>query len=106
MRNETLKNTLETRYHLTCTCNLCTNGVWSPLVDRCNLKEDPQWKDAIAPLFMDVKAFRKLSLDKIENYEKTAIGFLQKYNDRHPVRDTISVQELLQVIWNALVVSY
>lgn len=102
MRDEKLKTTLANRYRLKCACNLCTNEIWSPLVDRCNLKQDPGWKQAIAPLFMNVTAFRKLSLDKIETYERMAIDFLRKYNDRHPVRDTISMQELLQIMWNVM----
>lgn len=106
MREERLKTTLENRYQLKCACNLCTNEMWSPMVDRCNLKEVPQWKDAIVPLFMTVTAFRKLSLDEVENYEKKAIDFLRKYNDRHPVKDTISMQELLQIMWNVMATPY
>lgn len=106
MRDEKLKATLENRYRLKCACNLCTNGIWSPLVDRCNLKDDPQWNDAIAPLFMNVIAFRKLSLDEIEKYEEKAIDFIRKYNDRHPARDTISMQELLHIMWNVIASPY
>lgn len=106
MRDEKLKTTLVNRYHTKCTCKLCTNEIWSPLVDRCNLKEDPQWKQAIAPLFMNVNAFRKLSLDEIEKYERKAIDFLRKYHHRHPVRDTISIQELLQIMWSIMASPY
>lgn len=106
MRDEKLKDILKNRYRLKCACDLCKNDIWSPLVDRCNLKKDPQWKDAIAPLFMNVTAFRKLALVEIENYEKKAIDFLRKYDDRHPVRDTISVQELLQIMWHELASPY
>lgn len=106
MRDKKLRGTLKKRYHLKCTCNLCANEVWAPLVDRCNLKDDPQWKNTIAPLFMNVNAFRELTLEKIEIYEKKAIDFLRKYDDRHPIRDTISIQELLQIMWNAIAAPY
>lgn len=106
MRDEKLKTTLSGRYHMKCTCKLCMNEMWAPLVDRCNLKDDPLWKETIAPLFMHANEFRKLSLEQIENIEKMAIDFLRKYNDRHPVRDTISIQELLQIVWNEIVLLY
>lgn len=106
MRDEKLKATLAKRYLSQCQCNLCMNEIWSPLVDRCNLKDDPHWKQAIVPLFMNVTAFQKLTLDEMEECERKAIDFLRKYDDRHPVRDTISMQELLQIMWNVMASPY
>lgn len=106
MRDQHLKTSLEERYHLECKCHFCSNEMWSPLVDRVNLRQDPLWKEGIEPLFMGVNEFRKLPSDVIESYEMKAIEFLQKYNNRHPVRDTISMQDFLQIIWNILASPY
>lgn len=100
MRDPKLKTTLENQYRVICKCQLCSNEMWAPLVDRVNVREDSLWKEGIAPILMQTDAFRKLSLDKIENHEKKAIEFLTKYNDQHPIRDTISMQECLQIVWN------
>lgn len=101
MRDPKLKTALEKR-HLTCKCQFCSMEMWSPLVDRANLRQDPLWKNGIELIFMEINAFRQLPLNIIERYERTAIECLKKYDNQHPVRDTISMQELLLIIWNVL----
>lgn len=106
MRDSNLKTALSERYHINCVCHFCSNEMWSPLVDRDNLRDDPLWIDGIAAIFLGLNAFRALSLDTIESHEEKAIAFLEKYHDRHPIRDTISMQEFLQIAWNILASPY
>lgn len=102
MRDPKLKVILNDRYHVKCECYFCCRDMWSPIVDRFNLREDPLWKDGIAPIFMEVAEFRQLSLEIIETHEQNTIEFLQKYANQRQIRDNISMQESLQVMWNVI----
>lgn len=101
-RDPELKAFLADRCHVKCECYFCCREMWSPIVDRVNLREDPLWKDGIAPIFMEVAEFRQLSLEIIESHERKTIEFLQKYANQRQIRDNISMQEALQVMWNVV----
>lgn len=83
-----------------CECVLCADDSWTTILDEVSLKQSPFWKDAIAPATMTVKAFRNLSRETMEQYEKRVIKFLEMYNRFHPLIDTWKVLTALIIIWN------
>lgn len=99
VRDARVQTSLSKRHYIQCKCEFCWDDIWSPPTNENNLRDDPLWCDGILGIFRRLEEFRCLPLDTIENYEKNAIAFLEKYDDRHPVRDTVSMQECLRILW-------
>lgn len=94
------KAVLKEEYYFECKCLLCSNEYWSILALGINCKMDPLYNDAIAPSFMTMKELRELP--QVEKYERAAIEFLEKFDNIHPVYDTVFVQSILHTTWMLL----
>ncbi|XP_055299290.1 SET and MYND domain-containing protein DDB_G0273589-like [Sitodiplosis mosellana] len=82
---------IEERYNFECQCSHCSDEP----SENVNYVRDQQWFEAMAPMEMKLKDFRKLSREEIDEYEKKAVELVKKYNDISPC----SIQDNLILIW-------
>lgn len=97
---------LRDRYHFECKCLVCSNENWLNVSVVVNLSIDPLYKEGIKLSTMKWDEIRKLPREAVENFEKKAIEFLEKYDRFHPVVDTMRMQQALLRAWNILSVRY
>lgn len=101
-RDDDRISTLENQHYFKCKCLLCSYEYWSILALGINCQMDPLYKDAVMPFFMTMKELRELSSDEIDKHEVAAIEFIEKFNNIHPVNDTVAMQRILVCVWTLL----
>lgn len=89
---------------------LCTENIRLPTAEEVNFTSHELYKNGIAlvngknaPTLME---FRKLSVAKSEEHEKSAIKFLKLFGRFHPIDETINIENALLVMWYILAKNY